>query len=1194
MKRILFFASLLQLVFIQFVNAQNIGINESGATPDATAILDINATDKGILIPRTDTTAVNGAGTPSTGLLIYQASDNTFYYYNTTKWIPFITSETLISDTLPVIKDEDGDTYVHTEENADEDAVRIGIKGTEMMAIDSNGMLVYGTYSGGTVPDLNDGTRMTFYPANASFRTGYVSGTQWNDSLVGNYSVAFGLDNISSGKYTLTQGRGNVASGDGDVAIGYQSVASGRYSFAEGVIAEATGYVSFAAGFRTDASGIGSVGMGYRSQANGDYSFATNYQSYANGNSSFAAGYRNLASGDYSLAFGSQTEATELYSSSFGVETLANGRATVVFGHENVAHDFAEMVLGQFNETSTGDSTGWQSANNIFTIGNGSNNTNRSNSYQITADGNTYIGGSLSINGLTDTISFPTTDGAAGQVMTSDGLGTLTWGNTVTDTLPLIADTDRDTYIHTEANADEDYIRFFTDSNEVMTADNAGNIGIGINTPTSTLHVYMGDNGDEVLDQSSGGGATNFSNGVTNRWQSFTAGNDGNLSKVSLYFKNWGGYSRSISIYDGEGTGGSLLYDGSGTTLTTVGSGSWLEWPVSGVEITAGQQYTIYLNENSGGLTYKTSNNYDGGRAGWNSNHDARFRAYVEVAKTGFAVDDAGVHINNYILPQFDGDSGQVIISDGTGSLSWTDQIVDTDTDDQFVDTFQLSGNNLELSIDGDGAARQIVDLSGYLDADNLGNHTATTNIQLSGNWLSSDGDSEGIYADVTGNIGIGLSTPEAFLDITGSNTANGPTTSLMLRSGNGSTTTDSEQIIFGYNGTSSYGHSIKTRHNGGAETNNAIDFYLWDQSTDAITSVGTKRVLTLDGTGYVGIGTASPSSLTEISSGTSGDALLTISADSDNNDENDNPGILLSQDGGSFVGYVGLEGDAGARYTNTLANAMLIAAEATVMPIQFATNNAVGMTLDGDGKVGIGVTGPTGKLTIKDSLENALTIRSHTDNSEHAGLAFQNTGGFYAWSIHRENSVDDLVFRGGHSQSSISNLAEVMRLNRYGVGIVGGTSTATNALEVGTNGDGTIARANAWNTFSDRRWKTNFATIPNALDKIEHINGYYYNWKNRPDTSIQVGVIAQEIEVVLPQIVSTDENGYKSVDYSKLTALLIQAVKEQQVLIEALQADNKNKNEVIGELRKQVDTNTAQIDQIHRLMQMFAQAKGQ
>jgi len=70
---------------------------------------------------------------------------------------------------------------------------------------------------------------------------------------------------------------------------------------------------------------------------------------------------------------------------------------------------------------------------------------------------------------------------------------------------------------------------------------------------------------------------------------------------------------------------------------------------------------------------------------------------------------------------------------------------------------------------------------------------------------------------------------------------------------------------------------------------------------------------------------------------------------------------------------------------------------------------------------------------------------------------------------------------------------------------------------------------------------------IDHPIEKLNMLNGYYYNWKEGEDPSVQVGVIAQEVEMALPEIVSTDSAGYKSVDYSKITALLIEVNKEQQ-----------------------------------------------
>ena len=95
----------------------------------------------------------------------------------------------------------------------------------------------------------------------------------------------------------------------------------------------------------------------------------------------------------------------------------------------------------------------------------------------------------------------------------------------------------------------------------------------------------------------------------------------------------------------------------------------------------------------------------------------------------------------------------------------------------------------------------------------------------------------------------------------------------------------------------------------------------------------------------------------------------------------------------------------------------------------------------------------------------------------------------------------------------------------------------------------------------SDRRLKENIENIPNALEKVQQINGVSYSWKDKDVDGYfvrdrEVGVIAQEIEEVLPEIVATRENGYKAVRYERLVALLIEAIKEQQQQIEALKTN--------------------------------------
>lgn len=102
---------------------------------------------------------------------------------------------------------------------------------------------------------------------------------------------------------------------------------------------------------------------------------------------------------------------------------------------------------------------------------------------------------------------------------------------------------------------------------------------------------------------------------------------------------------------------------------------------------------------------------------------------------------------------------------------------------------------------------------------------------------------------------------------------------------------------------------------------------------------------------------------------------------------------------------------------------------------------------------------------------------------------------------------------------------------------------TGTDATFTGT------VNAGNFNSTSDMRLKMNISPIDNALDKVMKLAGVEFDWKNNNQHS--VGVIAQQVEQVLPELVETSSNGYKSVSYGNLTALLIEAIKELKTIVD-------------------------------------------
>jgi hypothetical protein len=115
------------------------------------------------------------------------------------------------------------------------------------------------------------------------------------------------------------------------------------------------------------------------------------------------------------------------------------------------------------------------------------------------------------------------------------------------------------------------------------------------------------------------------------------------------------------------------------------------------------------------------------------------------------------------------------------------------------------------------------------------------------------------------------------------------------------------------------------------------------------------------------------------------------------------------------------------------------------------------------------------------------------------------------------------------------------------------GTAASTTTGEIRATGDITAFYS------SDIRLKENIFPIRNALQKVNEISGNTYDWKEGFDEihshkGTDVGVIAQEIEIVLPQIVTSRDNGFKAVQYEKIIPLLIEAIKELSSKIDRLE----------------------------------------
>ncbi|EIJ34135.1 tail fiber domain-containing protein [Thiothrix nivea] len=198
------------------------------------------------------------------------------------------------------------------------------------------------------------------------------------------------------------------------------------------------------------------------------------------------------------------------------------------------------------------------------------------------------------------------------------------------------------------------------------------------------------------------------------------------------------------------------------------------------------------------------------------------------------------------------------------------------------------------------------------------------------------------------------------------------------------------------------------------------------------------------------------------------------------------------------------------------------------VQSLGVASGNNMLMSIFKGGKVGIGTTNPASKLEV-----------------EGGGIRTNYNASYDVWIQGGPTTA------GGDSR----NLA-----------LVGAIATGNDRLVLNWNGeykDGTqvqsnLAVAGTVTQSSDERLKTDIQPVTEALAKVKQLQGVTFKWKDPTgkDADTQLGLIAQQVEKVVPEVVETanDEDKTKSVSYANLVALLIEGMKEQQAQIEAQQ----------------------------------------
>jgi hypothetical protein len=217
-----------------------------------------------------------------------------------------------------------------------------------------------------------------------------------------------------------------------------------------------------------------------------------------------------------------------------------------------------------------------------------------------------------------------------------------------------------------------------------------------------------------------------------------------------------------------------------------------------------------------------------------------------------------------------------------------------------------------------------------------------------------------------------------------------------------------------------------------------------------------------------------------------------------------------------------------------------------------------------GDG----GLTAVNFTTTRRDKLDGIAAGATNVTNTNQ----LTNGAGYITSSATSLSLSGNLTVSSGNSSGGgiiLADDGDIVDLNdsfcamRFTGGVRVHAGNRTGGVAITLASGGSITATGDITAYSDKRVKENINTIEDALDKVKALRGVTYNRTDKEDKSEKIGVIAQEIQQVLPQVVHEQEDGMLGVSYGNITAVLIEAIKEQQAQIELLKveiAELKNK----------------------------------